>query len=207
MAEEAKKDAAGGEEEGGKKKLPLWVIILIASQVVVVGIAIVVFKMMSGAPVETAVDEEGSAESEAAAPAEGGHDGAKAEGGEKAAKKEEGGNGGGGEKAKDPKSAQVGPQFELEPFIVNLIDDGRGPRYLKVDIKFELENEGIKDEITSRLSQIRDEMLTLLSSKRQTDVETTDGKRILKDEIFTRVNKVLVTGRVKRVYFTEFVIQ
>lgn len=109
-------------------------------------------------------------------------------------------------KVKDP-SSLIGPAYSLEPFIVNLIDDGRGPRYLKVEIKFELEAEDVRPELEGRLSQIRDELLMLLSSKRFTDVETSDGKRILKDEIFTRVNKVLVTGRIKRVYFTEFVIQ
>jgi flagellar FliL protein len=110
------------------------------------------------------------------------------------------------EKMKDVKVLS-GPQFNLDPFVVNLIDDGRGPRYLKVEIKFELEAEGVRDEIETRISQVRDELLILLSSKRQTDIESTDGKRILKDEIFTRVNKILVTGRIKRVFFTEFVIQ
>lgn len=200
MAEEAKKtEAGGGEEEGGKKKLPLWVIILIASQVVVVVAAIIVFKMMSSSNIEKAEEQEASTE----APAEAAHGEAKA--GE--AKSEHGGEAKGEGGAKDAKSAAGGPQFALEPFIVNLIDDGRGPRYLKVDIKFELDTEGLREEITNRISQVRDELLTLLSSKRQSDVETIDGKRILKDEIFTRVNKVLVTGRVKRVYFTEFVIQ
>lgn len=104
-------------------------------------------------------------------------------------------------------STLIGPQFELEPFVVNLIDDGRGPRYLKTEIQFELEDEAVRVEVDGRLSQIRDEILMLLTSKRVTDVETPDGKRILKDEIFTRVNKILVTGRIKQVYFNEFVIQ
>ena len=179
MAEEAKTPEGAAPEEGEKKKLPLWVIILIASQVVVVVAAIVVFKMMSGASHSSEEKhEEPSAAEQKVDP----------------------------EKLKDPKTL-TGPQFNLDAFIINLIDDGRGPRYLKVEMKFELENEAVRDELDSRISQIRDEMLTLLSSKRQTDIETTDGKRILKDEIYTRVNKILVTGRIKRVFFTEFVVQ
>lgn len=178
MAEKADKEEPGaGEEEGGKKKIPLWVIILIASQVVLVAAALVVFKMMSSAS---------HAEKEAPPTA--------------AEQKVEPG------KVTDPKTL-MGPSYDLAGFIVNLIDDGRGARYLKLEIKFELETEAVKAEIETRLPQIRDELLILLSSKRQTDVETSDGKRILKDEIFTRVNKVLVTGRIKRVYFTEFVVQ
>jgi flagellar FliL protein len=178
MAEEAKPAEGGTPEEGTKKKLPLWVIILIASQVVVVVAAIVVFKMMSGSHASEEKKEEPTAAEQKVDP----------------------------EKIKDAKTL-TGPQFNLDSFIINLIDDGRGPRYLKVEMKFELENEAVRTELESRISQIRDEMLTLLSSKRQTDIETTDGKRILKDEIFTRVNKILVTGRIKRVFFTEFVVQ
>ncbi len=183
MADKAEKDAAPAtpEEGGEKKKLPLWVIILIASQVVLIAGAIVVFKMMSSSSSHEKTEEEAAPPTASEQKVE-------------------------PSKVSDPKTL-VGPQFGLEPFIINLIDDGRGPRYLKLEIKFELENETVKTEIESRLSQIRDELLILLSSKRQTDIETSDGKRILKDEIFTRVNKVLVTGRIKRVYFTDFVVQ
>lgn len=184
MADKAEKDqpaAAGAEEGGEKKKLPLWVIILIASQVVLIVVAIVVFKMISSSEHKAEVEEAAAPPTVAEQKAE-------------------------PSKVSDPKTL-VGPQFSLDPFIINLIDDGRGPRYLKVEIKFELENENVKAELESRLSQIRDELLILLSSKRQNDIETSDGKRILKDEVFTRVNKVLVTGRIKRVYFTDFVIQ
>lgn len=204
MADEAeKKDEAGAEEGAEKKKLPLWVIILIASQVVLVVVAVVVFKMMSGGAAKE--EHEDVVAEETAAPA---HDAGKAGGHGEAA----GGHGGGGEHGKaaekvSDSKAMAGPQKKLDAFIVNLIDDGRGPRYLKVEMSFELEDASVESEIDSRISQIRDELLILLSSKRQTDIETTDGKRILKDEIFTRVNKVLATGRIKRIFFNEFVIQ
>lgn len=177
MADKAENPEGAAEEGATKKKLPLWVIILVASQVVLVVVAVIVFKML------------------------GSHSNAEKEAGPSVAEQKLD-----PAKVTDPKTL-MGPQYELAPFIVNLIDDGRGPRYLKVEMKFELEAEAVKAELDTRISQIRDELLTLLSSKRQTDVETSDGKRILKDEIFTRVNKILVTGRIKRVYFTEFNVQ
>lgn len=176
-AEEAKPEEAAEGE--GKKNFPLWVIMLIASNVVLLVVGFVVMSMM------TSTKE--AAEEEAATPTE-------------AEQKVE------PAKITDPKTL-VGPEYKLESFVVNLIDDGRGPRYLKIEISFELEQEAVKAELETRLTQITDELLILLSSKRQTDIETTDGKRILRDEIFTRVNKILVTGRIKRVYFRDFVIQ
>lgn len=192
MAKEAEQDKAAaapaGEEEGGKKKMPLWVIILIASQVVLVAVAVIVLKMLSGA--KHAAEEKHEEPTQAEQKVDPG-------------------------KIKDPKTVS-GPQYKLQPFIVNLIDDGRGPRFLKVEINFELEvppgtkadaEPPVKAELDSRANQIRDELLMLLTSKRQTDIESSDGKRILRDEIFTRVNKVLVTGAIRRVFFTEFVVQ
>lgn len=187
-AEQEKGAATGGEEEAPKKKIPIWVIILIASQVVLVGVAVVVLKMMSGAKhAEEAKQEEPTEAEQKVDPA----------------------------KIKDPKTV-AGPQYKLQPFIVNLIDDGRGPRFLKVEINFELEvppgakpdeEVAVKAELDSRANQVRDELLMLLTSKRQTDIESSDGKRILRDEIFTRINKILVTGSIRRVFFTEFVVQ
>lgn len=164
-------------EESGKKKIPLWVFIVIGSQVLLVGGIVGALLLLTGG--------EDSSSAEFETPAEQRVDPSR---------------------VRDPRTL-IGPQYDLQPFIVNLIDDGRGPRYLKVEVKFELEEEAVKTELDLRLPQIRDELLMLFSSKRTTDVETPDGKRILKDEIFTRVNKVLVTGRIKTVYFTDFVIQ
>jgi len=180
MADEAEVQADGGAEggEGNKRKIPLWVIILIAGQLVVVVGLIVAFTVLSGHKDEHAEEAGPTVEEQKLDPS----------------------------KVKDP-SALIGPQFELEEFLVNLIDDGRGPRYLKVSMKFELESEEVRPEVEGRLAQVRDEILLLLTSKRVSDVEGSDGKRILKDEIFTRVNKILVTGRIKRVYITDFVIQ
>ena len=177
MAKAEEKKSEDGQEEVAKSKFPMWVILLIVAQVFIGGGVIAVFLFLSGDKSEEVVEEPTVAE-QRVEPTQ----------------------------SRDPAS-HIGPQFDLDPFIVNLIDDGRGPRYLKVEVKFELESPEVKTEIDSRLAQIRDEMLMLFSSKRFTDIETVDGKRLLKNEIFTRVNKILVTGRIKRVFLTDFVIQ
>jgi flagellar FliL protein len=169
--------AETNEEEGGKKKIPLWVFILIGGQLVVVAGLVAAFLIMSGGKSEPVEVEPTEAEQRADP-----------------------------SKVRDP-ATLIGPQFPLSPFVVNLLDDGRGPRFLQLELTFELENEEVRPELEGRVRQVRDELLMLLSAKRITDVETPDGKRILKDEIFTRINKILVTGRIRRVYFTDFVIQ
>ena len=99
----------------------------------------------------------------------------------------------------------MGPTFPLERFIVNLSDKG-GTRYLNVLMDLELNNEELTDEIEKRLPQLRDTILVLLSSKRFDQIADIDGKHRLRDEIMQTINSLLTTGRIKNVYFTNFVI-
>jgi flagellar FliL protein len=93
----------------------------------------------------------------------------------------------------------------FDPFIVNLTNTA-GNRYLKVTINIEIDS-GSVEEAKGRNAQIRDSIITLLSSKSYADVGSVSGKYQLRDEIAARVNLILTEGKVKSVYFTEFVIQ
>jgi flagellar FliL protein len=99
-----------------------------------------------------------------------------------------------------------GPMKTLESFIVNLTD-AQGTRYLKVVMQLEMSNDLLGPEIDRKTPQIRDEIIMLLSSKSFDDVSTIAGKRALKRGILNSVNKYLTSGRVLRVYFSDFVVQ
>lgn len=100
----------------------------------------------------------------------------------------------------------VGTMYPLEPFLVN-IDDAEETRFLKTALTLEFDGEEVQPEIEKRIAQVRDNILLLLSSKGFSDVRTSDGKYILREEILERLNSILVTGQVNNVYFTEFVVQ
>jgi len=100
----------------------------------------------------------------------------------------------------------IGALFELDPMVVNL-EQSKGKRYLKVKMSFELNKEAVQEELKARLPQIRDAILLMLSSKSFKDVSTVEGKLALRDALLTRVNGLLTTGFVKRIYFEEFVVQ
>ena len=100
----------------------------------------------------------------------------------------------------------AGPMKPMDSFIVNLTD-AQGTRYLKVTMQMEMSHEMLSSEIDKRLPQIRDEVITLLSSKSFDDVSTIAGKRALKRGILSNINKYLTTGKVLNVYFSEFVVQ
>lgn len=96
--------------------------------------------------------------------------------------------------------------FAMKTFVVNLNDPG-GKRYLKTNIELEYITEEMGEEMEHRLPQLRDLILLLLSSKSLDDVQTVDGKIALRRELIQRINQVLTTGKIRNLYFTEFVIQ
>ncbi len=94
----------------------------------------------------------------------------------------------------------------LDSFLVNLSDPG-GKRYLKVNMELELEDQGGLVEVKERNHAVRDSILLLLSGKVYDDISSPAGKLTLKREIISRLNRVLSSGQVKEVYFTEFLVQ
>lgn len=96
--------------------------------------------------------------------------------------------------------------FSLEPFVVN-ITGHEYARYLKLKIELEAESPAAVAELESRLPQLRDAVILLLSSKRLSDITDFEGKALLKQDILDRINGLLETGKVRDVLFTEFVVQ
>ena len=96
----------------------------------------------------------------------------------------------------------------LQSFIVNLSDKkGMGKRYLKVKIEVEVENEKNRLKVENNTPQIRDTVLLLLSSKRINEINTMEGKLDLKQALLSRMNRITGEGIIKRIYFSEFVVQ
>jgi flagellar FliL protein len=96
--------------------------------------------------------------------------------------------------------------YAMDTFVVNLNDPG-GKRYLKTNIELEYISETLGEELARRLPQLRDLILLLLSSKSLDDIQSVDGKIALRRELIQRINQTLTSGKIRNLYFTQFVIQ
>ncbi len=96
--------------------------------------------------------------------------------------------------------------YSMDPFIVNIYD-GQDLRYLRVKVELEVADEEAKAEAEARKAPLRDAILVLLSSKTLLDIRDQQGKNQLRQEIFTVANNILPPGKLKKVYFTDFVVQ
>lgn len=97
----------------------------------------------------------------------------------------------------------IGAIYPLESFIVNL----KGGRFLRAQIQLEFVERDITPRFFARQVIVRDGLTTLLSSKAPEDIETPESKDKLKMEIKDLVNEALKKQEVKKVYFTQFVVQ
>ncbi len=107
---------------------------------------------------------------------------------------------------KEEKSKQETVIFALDPFVLNLADHGR---YLKVSIQFEISDESMHDFVKGKTPQLRDTIITLVSSKSLNSISSPEGKFQLKDEVLFRANQILGMEKdiFKNLFFTEFVMQ
>lgn len=201
MAKDLKKTEEGAPapeeaapKKGGKLKL---IIIVVAALLVGAGLGFGVVKFLGGGGEPPVAEGQAAPPAEAAPaepaktekPAEGGHTAPPAEG---AAAPAEG----------EAASLMV----EFQPFVVNLNDSG-GKRFLKMSMSMEAETAEVQKELTAKMPQVRDMVLLLLSSLAYDDVSTMDGKMRLRSQILNRTNTQLTYGKVKNIYFSEFVVQ
>lgn len=112
------------------------------------------------------------------------------------------------DKAETIKTDKVSIVYPLNSFVVNLLDkQGVGKRYLKITMQLEVGKEEDKLLIGNHNAQIRDTILLLLSSQSLKEINTMEGKLELKQTLLSRMNQILGDGVVRRIYFTEFVVQ
>ena len=106
---------------------------------------------------------------------------------------------------RESKRVKAVATYHLEPFIVNL--QGEGRRYLKVTMDLALSSKETIQEVEDKMASIRDTIIMILTNKGFKDVCNLSGKAKLREEIKKGINNILESGKVIKVYFSEFVIQ
>jgi len=110
----------------------------------------------------------------------------------------------GGDQQKEEKSKTKTAMMPLDPFILNLAEHGR---FLKLTIQLELGDAAFQPMVTEKVPQLRDAIITLVSSKSAEALSSPEGKFLLKDEILLRANQAVGKDVFKNLYFTDFVMQ
>ncbi|MDR1545268.1 MAG: flagellar basal body-associated FliL family protein [Deltaproteobacteria bacterium] len=113
----------------------------------------------------------------------------------------------GGEGEAAAAAAADGPRtVNLKSFTTNL-NEPTGRRFLKVTLGMEVDNQAAEDELNQLMPDIQDNILMLLSSQSAEDVMSVDGKERLKSQILNRTNALMTKSKVRKVKYSEFIVQ
>ena len=105
-----------------------------------------------------------------------------------------------------PGAGQVGKLVEFRPIIANLRDPGAG-RYVKVTLWLEVPGEEQAARIEELRVLIRDAVLIYFTELKVEDTVGAEAKDKVRKELLERITQVVGPGLVRRLFFTEFVIQ
>jgi flagellar FliL protein len=199
--------AASGSPAGGGSKLVL--ILTLVNTLVTVGIIAILlisFKQQKSAPNVADIKTQGDAKGHGEEKSEGhgeGHGEAKGAGGHG----EGGGHGGEHGKPEARKPVEFGKMVTLEQFTVNLSTPGTSAsKFVRVNVSLEVANDDTESEVNAKIPQIRNVIIDLFNSKRVSDLATAEGRDYLREEIKNALNGFLVHGKVKGVFFTNFML-
>ncbi|MCB0320381.1 MAG: flagellar basal body-associated FliL family protein [Bdellovibrionales bacterium] len=99
--------------------------------------------------------------------------------------------------------APLGAFYPFETFVVNLTGGG----YLRLQLHAEFIPRDIPKKFYTKLIPIRDRLITLFSNKTRDDLSTEELKGKLKVEIIGAINEMMRKETIRRVYFTQFIVQ
>ena len=97
----------------------------------------------------------------------------------------------------------LGAIAPLDTFVVNL----KGGRFIRLQMQLEFVERDVPQRLLQRAAIVRDAIITLLTTKSAEDMLEREGKEKLRKEVRNLVNEALKKELVKKVYFTQFVVQ
>ncbi len=104
------------------------------------------------------------------------------------------------------KPQEYGSFTRMQGLVINPADSG-GERYLAVSLAFESKSNSVMQEIKRKKVVVRDATLSLLSEQTVDELANPDRRGALKKKLLKKINAILSSGTVDRLYFTEFVLQ
>jgi flagellar FliL protein len=101
---------------------------------------------------------------------------------------------------------EFGEFMELANIIVNPADsDGR--RLLMLSLGLETNEPSTLESITQREMVVRDTVIKILGQRTVDELADIEERTVIKDQLREAINGILSEGEIKRMYFTQYVLQ
>ncbi|MFP5259162.1 MAG: flagellar basal body-associated FliL family protein [Acidobacteriota bacterium] len=121
----------------------------------------------------------------------------------------EGGHGGGESKKKEKGDKKEAGKVEngvitIGPLVVNVMSN-KGYRFFRLEMIVECADNETAERLVK--ADAKEELVLLLSNKMADDLLSNSGKMVLRKELIDLFSKYAGQGKVKNLYFSEFVFQ
>ena len=100
-------------------------------------------------------------------------------------------------------------KIAMDEFLVNLADEG-GKRYFKLKLSIGYDTKKEKEmtaEFEEKKDNLRDAIISVLRSKKTTDLATQKNIDDLKKDILMKINPIFENGKAYNIYITDILIQ
>lgn len=110
------------------------------------------------------------------------------------------------EPASEKKEEPARQVYVVSDLIVNPAGTN-GTRFLLTTIGVEVDSPQTKSELEKKDIQVRDALISILTSKGLDQLGKVDQREVLRGEIAAKVGEMLKSGKPKNIYFGKFIIQ
>jgi flagellar FliL protein len=105
-----------------------------------------------------------------------------------------------------PAQPAIGPMIKLTPLIINLHEDA-GDHYIKTTLVLEVGQRDWLEEVQTRVPSIIDMLILSLGDKKMEELRRPELREELKKELLRKANQHFPSGKIKQIYFDEFLYQ
>lgn len=117
------------------------------------------------------------------------------------------GGGHGGGKEEEPEKGSVRGTTVTFDDIVSNVSGTMGTRFLKVSFQIVSEDPQLSSMVRMREAQVRDAIISTLSSRTIQEIEVVGGRNALRVALISAINGALGMNLVEELYFLDFLIQ
>ena len=96
---------------------------------------------------------------------------------------------------------------EVRPHLIVNPAGTNGTRFLLTTVGVEVDSPQTKTELEKKDIQVRDALISILTSKGLDQLGRIDQRDLLRSEIAQKIGDLLTSGKPKNVYFGKFIIQ
>jgi flagellar basal body-associated protein FliL len=104
------------------------------------------------------------------------------------------------------KTPLVGPTLKLPHLVINLREED-GQHYVKTTLVLEIGKQEWVEAVKIKTPLLIDLAILTLCDKRLQDLDKQNAKENLKKELLGKINQSSITGKIKQIYFDEFLYQ